>query len=78
MYWQIKLCPESQKLFMLNSPSGRYSFTRLLYGLKSAGEVYQRAVSNMVQDIEGCEAIVDGILIWAKDIKEHDLRLKKY
>ena len=63
---------------MLNSPSGRYSFTRLLYGLKSAGEVYQRAVSNMVQDIEGCEAIVDGILIWAKDIKEHDLRLKKY
>ena len=31
----------------------------------------------MVQDIEGGEAIVDDILIWGKDIKDHDLRLKK-
>ena len=30
----------------------------------------------MVQDIEGCEAIVDDILMWGKDIEEHDKRLK--
>ena len=76
-YWQIKLSPESQKLCTFNTPLGRYSFTRLPYGLKSAGEVYQRSVSNMVQDIKGCEAIVDDILIWGKDIAEHDKRLKQ-
>ena len=65
-YWQIKLCPESQKLCTFNTPLGRYSFTRLPYGLKSAGEVYQRSVSNMVQDTEGCEAILDDILIWGR------------
>ena len=76
-YWQIKLSQESQKFCTFNTPLGRYSFTRLPYGLKSAGEVYQRSVSNMVQDIEGCEAIVDDILIWGKDIAEHDKRLKQ-
>ena len=76
-YWQIKLSQESQKFCTFNTPLGRYSFTRLPYGLKSAGEVYQRSVSNMVQDIEGCEAIVDDILIWGKDITEHDKRLKQ-
>ena len=75
-YRQIKLCSESQKLCTFNTPLGRHSITRLPYGLKSAGEVYQRSVSNMVQDIEGCEAIVDDILIWGKDIEEHDERLK--
>ena len=76
-YWQIKVSQESQKFCTFNTPLGRYSFTRLPYGLKSAGEVYQRSVSNMVQDIEGCEAIVDDILIWGKDIAEHDKRLKQ-
>ena len=76
-YWQIKLSQESQKFCTFNTPLGRYSFTRLPYGLKTAGEVYQRSVSNMVQDIEGCEAIVDDILIWGKDIAEHDKRLKQ-
>ena len=66
-----------QKLCTFNTPLGRCSFTRLSYGLKSAGEVYQRSVSNMVHDIEGCEAIVDDILIWGKDIEEHDKRLKQ-
>ena len=76
-YWQIKLSQESQKFCTFNTPMGRYSFTRLPYRLKSAGEVYQRSVSNMVQDIEGCEAIVDDILIWGKDIAEHDKRLRQ-
>ena len=76
-YWQIKLSQESQKFCTFNTRLGRYSFTRLLYGLKSAGEMYQRSVPNMVQDIEDCEAIVDDILIWGKDIAEHDKRLKQ-
>lgn len=30
----------------------------------------------MVRDLEGCEAIIDDILIWGKDRQEHDQRLK--
>ncbi|MCG7877651.1 MAG: RNase H-like domain-containing protein, partial [Candidatus Thiodiazotropha endolucinida] len=75
-YWQIRICPASQKLCTFNTPFGRYSFTRLPFGIRCSGEVYQRAVSNIIEGIEGCSAIVDDILIWGKDMKEHDLRLK--
>ena len=30
----------------------------------------------MIEDIEGAISIIDDILIWGKDMKEHDERLK--
>ncbi|XP_033756200.1 uncharacterized protein K02A2.6-like [Pecten maximus] len=76
-FWQLRLDAESTKLCTFNSPFGRYSFTRLPFGIKSAPEVYQRTVSEMISGLEGCEAIVDDILIWGTDMKEHDERLRK-
>jgi hypothetical protein len=31
----------------------------------------------VLEDNDGAEAIVDDILVWGKDIQEHDARLKK-
>ncbi|XP_033749332.1 uncharacterized protein K02A2.6-like [Pecten maximus] len=76
-FWQLKLDEESSKLCTFNSPFGRYSFRRLPFGIKSAPEVYQRAISEMVNDLEGCDAIVDDLLIWGENIERHDERLKK-
>ena len=39
--------------------------------------VFQKVISNMVADIEGAEAIMDDILVWGKDLEEHDSRLKR-
>ena len=74
-FWQIALDSDSSKLCTFNTPFGRYSFTRLPFGIKSASEVYQKTISEMVQDIDGCEAIIDDILIWGRDMQEHDARL---
>ncbi|XP_033756234.1 uncharacterized protein K02A2.6-like [Pecten maximus] len=71
-FWQLKLDEESSKLCTFNSPFGRYSFRRLPFGIKSAPEVYQRAISEMVNDLEGCDAIVDDLLIWGENIEQHD------
>ena len=76
-FWQCALDSESQKLCTFNTPFGRYSFKRLPYGIKSAPEIYQRLISEMIQDIDGAEAIVDDILIWGSDMKEHDRRLNQ-
>ena len=56
---------------------GRYRFTRLPFGMKSPREVFQKKMSQVLEDIDGAEAIVDDILVWGKDIQEHDARLKK-
>ncbi|XP_060084332.1 uncharacterized protein K02A2.6-like [Ylistrum balloti] len=71
-FWQLKLDAESTKLCTFNTPFGRYSFTRLQFGINSAPEVYQRAVSSMISDIEGCEAVVDDNLIWGESMAEHN------
>ena len=75
-YWQMKLDEESSKLCTFNTPFGRYRFTRLPFGIKLAPEVFQKKMSQVLEDIDGAEAIVDDILVWGRDTHEHDARLK--
>ncbi|XP_021348815.1 uncharacterized protein K02A2.6-like [Mizuhopecten yessoensis] len=74
-FWQMRLDNESSKLCTFNTPFGRYRFMRLPFGVNSAPEVFQRAISEMVHDIDGTEAIIDDILIWGVTQEEHDQRL---
>ena len=75
-YWQVKLDEASSKLCTFNTPFGRYRFTRLPFGIKSATEVFQNHMSKLFADMEGVKVIVDD-LIWGKDDEEHDARLKQ-
>ena len=68
---------ESSKLCAFNTPCGRYRFTRLPFGIKSAPEVFQNCMYDLFADLEGVKVIVDDLLIWGKDDAEHDVRLKK-
>ena len=40
-------------------------------------KVFQHRVSELFEDVEGVNAIVDDLLIWGKDDEEHDARLKQ-
>ena len=74
-YWQIRLTKDSQKYTTFNSPFGRYKYLRLPFGIKSSSEVFQRTISQILENIEGCEVIADDILIWGQDKEEHNRRL---
>ena len=80
-FWQIELDEESSKLCTFNTPFGRYRFKRLPFGIKSAPEVFQRYMTEMLEGIPGAEpiagAIVDDILIWGSSIDQHDARLRQ-
>ena len=76
-FWQIKLSEESSKLCMFNLTFGRYRFTRLPFGIKSAPEIFQRTMSQFLDDIQGTEIVVDDILVWGCEVSEHDARLKQ-
>ena len=39
-FWQLKLDEQSTKLCTFNTPFGRYSFTRMPFGIKYASDVY--------------------------------------
>jgi len=66
-YLQMKLDYESSLLTMMNTPIGRY---------KSAPELYQRAMDEMLEDIDHAYAIMDDILIAGRDTVHHDLVLE--
>jgi hypothetical protein len=76
-FWQITLDEQSSRLCTFNTPFGRYRFQRLPFGIKSAPEVFQKVTSQMLDDIEGVEVIVDDVLVWGENEKQHDERLAK-
>ena len=68
-FWTLKLDEESSKLTTFQTPYGRYRFLRAPFGIKSIPEIYQRVMTEMLQDIEGANVIVDDIIVWAEDMQ---------
>lgn len=65
-YWQVKL-DKSSELCTFNTPFGRYAYKRLPFGINTAGEIFQRLMTEMFKDKEGVEVIVDDIFVWGND-----------
>ena len=76
-FWQVKLAKDSSKLATFNTPFGRYSYTRLPFGIASAPEVFQNVMFHLFQDIEGVEVIVDDLVVWGENVEQHDERLRQ-
>ena len=76
-YWQVKLDKESSALCTFNTPFGRYAYKRLPFGINTAGEIFQRLMTEMFEDMEGVEVIVDDILVWGTNKEQHNQRLER-
>ena len=76
-YLQLKLDYESSLLTTMNTPLGRYRWLKLPFGIKSAPEMYQRAMDEMLEGIDHAYAIMDDILIAGRDITHHDSVLQQ-
>ncbi|UYV85057.1 K02A2.6-like, partial [Cordylochernes scorpioides] len=77
-YWQIKVAPNSQRYFTFSTPWGRYMFLRVPFGIKTAPEIFQKIMADLLQDLEGTENSMDDILIQRifLQIQQYDLRIK--
>ena len=74
-YWQVPLDEESSKLTTFNTPFGRFRFTRMPFGIRSAQEVFHKRVHEIFEDIQGVKTDIDDILVWGRTLQEHDDRL---
>ncbi|VDI33051.1 Hypothetical predicted protein [Mytilus galloprovincialis] len=75
-FWNIKLDEESSNLCAFNTPFGRFKFLRLPFGIKSASEVFHKAVCKILHGLNGVESFIDDILVWGCTKEEHK-RLKE-
>ena len=71
-FWQIQLDNVSARLCTFNTPFGCYMVKQLPFGISSAQDVFQCIMSEIFQDIEGVEVLVDDILVWTESEEQHD------
>lgn len=76
-FHQVELHPESRYLTTFITSNGLYRYKRLMFGVTSAPELFQKIMEKMLIKCEGVTNFIDDILIWGSDEKEHDLRLSK-
>ncbi|CAI5657120.1 unnamed protein product [Oreochromis niloticus] len=75
-FWQIRLDPSCQKLTTFITPTGRFCFRRLPFGITSAPEIFQRLMSTLLKGLEGTVIVMDDILVFGANKEEHDQRLE--
>ena len=76
-FWQIPLALKSARLTTFITPFGRYQFHRLPFGITSAPEHFQRRMSEILYGAKGVVCMMDDILVFGENQKEHDDNLKE-
>ena len=71
-FHQLELSPESRAITTFQTETRIKRFTRLIFGVNSAQEELQHALSDVLRDIDGAINIADDILIYAKSDQLHD------
>ena len=61
-FWQKRLDTESSYKTTFNTPSGRYRWQRMPFGINSVLEVWQRTMHKFLEKLEGVEVIADNFL----------------
>ena len=73
-FW-IPLAKNCRELTTFITPFGCYCFNKLSFGISSAPEHFQNRMSTILDGLAGVLYLMDDILIFGKDQKEHDTRL---
>ncbi len=75
-YHQVTLPEDSRNLIAFITHDGLFSFKRVPYGLASAPSCFQRMMSEILKGQSGAHCYLDGIMVAAATLKEHDENLQ--
>ena len=70
-FQQLKLSDRSKALLTVNTIMGLLTCNRLPYGIKTAPQIFQRVMDEMLKGIEGVTCYIDDILICSNTETEH-------
>ena len=74
-FWQIPLSPASRLLTTFITPSERYCFNKLPFGISSAPENFQKRMSMGLAGLQGAVCQMDVVLVFGGTRAGHDTRL---
>jgi hypothetical protein len=69
----------SRDVTTFTTHAGLFRYKRLMFGICSAPELYQHVIQQVLlgAGCTGCQNISDDIVVYGKDVAEHDERLRK-
>ena len=70
-FLQLKLSETSKALFIVNTIIGFLACERLPLGIKTAVQIFQRVMDEMLKGIDGVMCYIDNIMICSKTEAEH-------
>ncbi|XP_062700412.1 uncharacterized protein K02A2.6-like [Aedes albopictus] len=69
-FYHLELSEESRDLTTFISETGMYRFTRLMFGVNCAPEVFQREMTRILKDVKNKVVYIDDVLLFAETVEE--------
>lgn len=75
-YHQLELDESCRYITTFATHLGLRRYKRLLFGVNAASEIFQNAIAELLQDIQGARNLSDDIIIYGKTQADHDKALR--
>lgn len=76
-FHQVELSPESRHITTFITKRGLLRYTRLMFGITNAPELFQKTLERILIGCKGVINYLDDILIFGSDKEDHDVNFKK-
>lgn len=76
-FHQLALDDDSKPLTTFITHKGLYRYKRMLFGISSAPETFQKELEQILSDCSNAVNFIDDIIVFGKDEREHDNALQQ-
>ncbi|UYV84114.1 hypothetical protein LAZ67_X001216, partial [Cordylochernes scorpioides] len=78
-FWQVEIEPSSRNLLAFVTLEGQYQFSRLPFGLRNSPQIYECALSQVIQkyELDFIAHYFDDFVIFSNTIEEHAQHIQK-
>lgn len=63
-YWQVPLSERARELSAFITPTGLYSYNVIRFGLRNAPATFQRLMTKVLGDLDGCTVYLDDVVVF--------------